>query len=100
MDDDTNAEPLGPRVDPGDLAPGDECRKSLSQLYGFLDGELTVERRRLVLLHLDRCHGCEEAYDFEAELRMVVSTCCKEKKLPPGLRDRVAQALRDLSDEH
>ena len=99
MDDQASAEGPVPRIDPGDLAGGSECRESLTELYGFLDGELTVERRQLIRLHLEGCHGCLEAYDFEAELRIVVSNCCREKQLPAGLRERVAEALRRLPDE-
>ncbi len=99
MDDHASAEQPVPRVDPGDLVDDAECRKSLSALYGFLDGELTAERRQLIRVHLEGCHQCLEAYDFEAELRMVVSTCCREKELPPGLRERVAEALRRLPDQ-
>ena len=99
MDDSPDLEPSVPRLDPGDLAADVECRESLTELYGFLDGELTIERRQVIRLHLDGCHGCLEAYDFEAELRIVVSTSCREKQLPAGLRERVAETLRRLSDE-
>ncbi len=75
-----------------------DCRESLTELYGFLDGELTVERRSMIRGHLEACNGCLETYDFEAELRLVVSTCCREKELPPGLKDRVAQVLRELPE--
>lgn len=73
-----------------------DCRASLTELYGFLDGELTTDRRTLIRGHLEACHGCLETYDFEAELRLVVSVCCRERELPPGLRERVAQVLREL----
>ncbi|MDP9420917.1 MAG: mycothiol system anti-sigma-R factor [Actinomycetota bacterium] len=98
-DDEAQPEQLVPRPDPGDLAAGIDCRESLSEVYRFLDGELTFERRQFVRLHLEGCRDCLEAYDFEAELRVVVSTSCKEKQLPPGLRERVADALRRLSGE-
>ncbi len=98
MDDQDSSERPLPRLEPGDLAAGAECRESLTELYGFLDGELTVERRRLIQLHLEDCHGCLEAYDFEAELRIVVSMCCRENELPSGLLERVAEALRQLPD--
>lgn len=83
-----------PHVDPGDLTTDSDCRSSLAELYGFLDGELDAERRALIREHLDRCHGCVEAYGFETELRAVVSSCCKQTQLPPGLKERVARALR------
>ena len=96
MDDGTSGP--HPHVDPGDLTDASDCRSSLAELYGYLDGELTPERRTLIREHLDRCHGCVEAYGFEAELRAVVSSCCRQTELPPGLKERVAQALEVQED--
>lgn len=81
-----------------DAAAVADCRASLTELYGFLDGELTLERRITIRGHLEACHGCLETYDFEAELRLVVSSCCREKALPSGMRERIAQALRELPE--
>ena len=70
-----------------------DCTEALHELYTFLDGELTVERRQTISRHLDDCHGCLEVFDFEAELRMVVSHKCKDE-VPESLRQRIADALR------
>lgn len=88
-----------PAVDAGDLAVHEECREYLAEVHQFLDGELGAERRTVVQIHLERCGPCHGAYDFEAELRVVVSTSCQENELPEGLRDRIASLLRDLADE-
>jgi mycothiol system anti-sigma-R factor len=72
-----------------------DCVESLASLYTFLDGELTTERRTEITVHLDDCIDCYGAYDFEAELRTVVSTSCKEE-VPEALRQRVADAIRRL----
>jgi mycothiol system anti-sigma-R factor len=80
---------------PNDLGEG-ECAESLKELYTFLDGELTIERRTHIRQHLDGCQNCYEAFDFEAELRIVVSTKCRDE-VPDELRSRVADALRKLS---
>ncbi|MDP9020972.1 MAG: mycothiol system anti-sigma-R factor [Actinomycetota bacterium] len=98
MDDqDMTSEPVS--GDAGDLGGGVECREYLAEVHRFLDGELGAERRTVVQIHLERCAPCLDVYDFEAELRVVVSTCCKEKELPQGLRDRIASLLRDVADE-
>lgn len=73
------------------------CADSLKELYTFLDGELTLERRSAIRHHLDGCLDCYEAFDFEAELRMVVSAKCREE-VPEQLRSRVADALRQLGE--
>ena len=84
-------------MDPGGMAGSGDCADSLKELYGFLDGELTVERREHIKVHLDDCLPCYERFDFEAELRIVISTRCREE-VPDSLRDRVADALRKLGE--
>lgn len=85
-------------MDPSTLGASPECADSLKELYGFLDGELTIERRQHIRTHLDGCLQCYEAFDFEAELRQVVSMRCREE-VPDHLRARVADALRKLETE-
>jgi mycothiol system anti-sigma-R factor len=81
---------------PNDSGQGD-CAGALEELYSFLDGELTIERRAHIRQHLDGCQDCYEAFDFEAELRIVVSTKCRDE-VPEQLRNRVADALKQLGD--
>jgi anti-sigma factor (TIGR02949 family) len=69
-----------------------DCDDILRELYTFVDGELTIERRARIKSHLDDCLPCFEAYDFEAELRIVISQRCRDA-VPQDLRSRIAQAL-------
>jgi len=69
-----------------------KCTEAVHLLYHFLDGELTDERRALIQHHLDDCPPCYEAYDFEAELRVVVAHRCREQ-VPESLRRRIADAI-------
>ena len=78
-------------------SPGD-CADSLKELYTFLDGELTDERRVAIQTHLDGCSPCGERYDFEAELRVVIQRRCKEQ-VPESLKQRVFEALRQADAE-
>jgi mycothiol system anti-sigma-R factor len=71
------------------------CEEALAELYTYIDGELTEERRVLIRHHLDDCNPCFEAFDFEAELRIVISHRCRDE-VPDGLRDRVASQLAEL----
>ena len=71
-----------------------ECQEALEELYVFLDGELTIEKREHIRVHLEDCNPCLEHYDFEAELKMVISSKCKEQ-VPDSLR---AQVLRAISE--
>ena len=74
------------------------CEDALTELYTFLDGELTTEKREHIRVHLDDCNPCLERYDFEAELRIVISAKCKES-VPQELKDRIAATLAELQSE-
>jgi len=69
-----------------------DCKDALHQLYGFLDGELTEDKRAAIQHHLDSCQPCAEPYDFEAELRLVIRKKCAEA-VPDSLMDKIRLAL-------
>lgn len=75
-----------------------DCQAALSELYTFLDGELTDARRSLIAHHLDDCNPCLEIYDFEAEIRMVIQKRCQDE-VPETLRLRVEAQLRGFAVE-
>lgn len=81
----------------GDASGRTDCDEALRELYTFLDGELTVERRETISRHLEGCGHCHEVEDFEVELRQVIATCCREA-VPEHLKARVAAALEALRD--
>jgi mycothiol system anti-sigma-R factor len=70
----------------------DPCEEALHELYHFLDGELTDDRRQLISTHLDDCSTCLGVFDFEVELRHVVSQRCRDS-VPDALRARIANAI-------
>jgi mycothiol system anti-sigma-R factor len=69
-----------------------DCEGALHELYHFLDGELTEERRSAIEHHLNTCQPCAEPYDFEAELRLVIRRKCQEP-VPESLLFKVRTAL-------
>ena len=69
-----------------------DCENALHELYGYLDGELTDERRVAIQHHLDGCQPCAEPYDFEAELRNVVRRKCAEQ-VPASVMAKIRAAL-------
>jgi len=73
----------------------EHCLEAVELLYHYLDGELTDERKVQIQSHLDACPPCFEAYDFEAELRIVVRQKCRDH-VPETLRLRVAAALHEV----
>jgi len=69
-----------------------DCVEAAHLLYHYLDGELTTERRVLIRQHLDDCPPCGQAFEFEADLRVVIAQKCREQ-VPPELVERVRKAL-------
>jgi len=69
-----------------------DCNEALTELYGYLDGELTVDRRRHIEQHLSDCSPCLEAFDFNAEIRIVIAQKCRDQ-VPEALRQKIADAI-------
>ncbi len=76
-------------------APGD-CRDAAAELHSFLDGALTDERRALIAGHLDACSGCFDAFEFHAELKLLISRRC-QCEVPEALRERIRTSLAELA---
>ena len=76
-----------------------DCQEAVHELYNFLDGELTEERRTEISVHLDWCGPCHGAADFEAELRKVIANRCRDR-VPDSLIARVAAAIDEESKQH
>jgi mycothiol system anti-sigma-R factor len=74
-----------------------DCNAMVARLYNFLDGELTDQRREKIQRHLDMCPSCFGAFDFEAELRIVVSTRC-HTEVPQSLVDRIRNSICPPND--
>lgn len=69
-----------------------DCDDAIHTLYHYLDGELTPLKRAAITRHLDDCPPCAKGFDFEAELRRVVASCCHDE-VPADLKRRIAEAL-------
>jgi mycothiol system anti-sigma-R factor len=76
-----------------------DCEEAVHELYTYLDGELTEERREEIRIHLDYCGPCGGAAEFEAELRRVIANRCKDR-VPDSLISRVAGAIEAESQQH
>jgi mycothiol system anti-sigma-R factor len=75
------------------------CDDAVHQLYHYLDGELTEERRQQISEHLNYCGPCGGAAEFEAELRQVIANRCKDH-VPESLIRRIAEAIDEESRLH
>jgi mycothiol system anti-sigma-R factor len=73
-----------------------ECQEAINTLYHYLDGELTDERRTDVQRHLEGCPPCIKAFQFESQLKILVSRGCRDA-VPEDLRQRVTELLAQMS---
>jgi mycothiol system anti-sigma-R factor len=69
-----------------------DCDDAIHKIYHYLDGELTLFKRQAITRHLDACPPCARGFDFEADLRILIASRCRDE-VPPELRRRVAEAL-------
>jgi len=86
---------------PADGAPsgGPDCEAALAEVYSYLDHELTDVEHERVLAHLETCSPCFEAFDFEAEFRMVVASKALSDEFPEGLRMRIMERIVQIRIE-
>jgi mycothiol system anti-sigma-R factor len=73
-----------------------DCERALAEVYTFLDQELNEAHRTEIMAHLEACSPCFEAFDFEAELRMVITTKTHSVEVPETLRIRIEEKLTYL----
>lgn len=69
-----------------------DCTEAIRRLHDYLAGELDDARRDAIARHLDACGPCLEAFDFEAELRVVIS-CRAAEAVPEDLRERIRRQI-------
>jgi len=69
-----------------------DCDQAIHRVYEYLDGELTMWRRRAITRHLDECPPCADGFVFEVELRRVIVSKCHEE-VPAELKARIAEAI-------
>jgi mycothiol system anti-sigma-R factor len=74
-----------------------DCEEAVHTLYHFLDGELTAERKAHIQRHLQECSPCLDAFDFEAELKLLVARKCRDQ-VPEELRIRIAAIIAKERD--
>ena len=82
--------------DPGAHGSGcdePDCAATLRELDTFLDDELSDDVRASIRLHLDCCPDCLSAFDFHAELKIVVQAKCNDDEMPAGLLSRIERCF-------
>ena len=72
-----------------DVAVTRDCNETLRELDVFLDGELSDDQQAAITHHLDGCMDCLGAFDFHAELKIVVREKCNNDEMPPDLLSKI-----------
>jgi mycothiol system anti-sigma-R factor len=73
-----------------------DCGEVLSDVFLYLDGEMTSERRDRIREHLDECSPCLRKFGIEREVRALVARSCGNEIAPEALRQRVVLRLREV----
>lgn len=72
-----------------------DCNETLQELFAFLDGEMPDGARHEVVVHLETCPDCLQAFDFHAELKTTIRVKCQNDEMPPGLLARIEACFGD-----
>lgn len=76
------------------------CEKAITEVYSFLDGELTAVRRSKIEWHLRKCPPCADSFHFEERLMLLVKrSCAGDDDVPPELFDRLRALLQREATE-
>lgn len=70
------------------------CEEVFRLLDDYLDRELSREEMRKVREHLELCATCAAEHQFQAELLCDMRERIQRIALPPSLRDKIMEALR------
>jgi mycothiol system anti-sigma-R factor len=73
-----------------------DCGEVLAEVFLYLDGEMSSERRDRIRHHLDECSPCLRKFGIEREVRALVARSCGNEVAPETLRERVVLRLREV----
>lgn len=75
-----------------------DCDDTLRELHPYLNDELSTDAKLAIHSHLDGCLDCLQAYDFHAELKLVIREKCTNDEIPAGLIARIERCLNEDFD--
>ena len=75
-----------------------DCNDTLRELESFLDSELSSSARDEIHAHLGDCPHCLEAFDFHAELRLVIAQKCQNDEMPHDLLSKIEMCFNEDFD--
>lgn len=72
-----------------------DCESVMRQLWDYLDGELTADRRSAIRSHLELCKRCHPQHQFEQSFLDAVAASAPAHSNPGRLREKLMAALED-----
>lgn len=84
-----------PVAPPAGMAPMLDCESVMRQLWDYLDGELTTDRKSVIRTHLELCKRCHPQYRFEQSFLDAVAASAPAHSNPDRLRAKLLAALHD-----
>ena len=73
------------------------CRKLLSEISNYLDGEIEPEARQELEEHIAKCPNCWVIFDTTRKTIQIYQGC-EPYPIPETLQTRLQQALRKLCE--
>jgi mycothiol system anti-sigma-R factor len=73
-----------------------DCGEVLAEVFLYLDGEMTTDRRDTIRDHLDECSPCLRKYGIEQEVKALVARSCGNDHAPERLREKVLLRLHEV----
>ena len=80
---------------PAAMAPMVDCESVMRQLWDYLDGELTADRKTAIRSHLELCRRCHPQFRFEQAFLDAVAASAPAHSDPDRLRSKLLAALKD-----
>ena len=76
------------------------CRKLLSEISNYLDGEIELATRQELEEHIAKCPNCWVIFDTTRKTVQIYQGCeCEPYPIPESLQTRLQQALRKLCEQ-
>lgn len=72
-----------------------DCDSVMRQLWDYLDGELTADRKSAIRSHLELCKRCHPQFEFERTFLDAVAASAPQHSNPEQLRLKLLMALED-----
>ena len=75
------------------------CRKLLSEISNYLDGDMDPAARQELEEHIARCPNCLVVFDTTRRTIQIYQGCCEPYPVSERLQTRLHDALRKICEK-